>query len=116
KLDEATTPAWYYPHADESCCLVWLIVPLAEGQATPTLTKLAVNVNGLDEPDYGAVAVDVAIEGYRDTVCLSHKGFDGDLRWASESAHGFLAMHRYDKAGQRWWSHVDQMVDGIAGR
>jgi hypothetical protein len=116
KLDANRYPCFAYRKRAASDCLVWVLVPLAPGGPLPKVKKLPVLVNGIAEDAHGATAIEVAFPSHTDSLCVSHKDFDGDLAFGAHRGWGHLAFRRQSRAGKIRLSIEHTMADGICGR
>lgn len=116
KLDAARHPCFVYSHHAQSDCLIWVLVPLAPGEALPTVERVPVKVNGREETHDGASAVRVKFANCTDTLCVSHKDFDAELAFGKWKDWGHLSLHRESADGRALATVNHTMADGICGR
>lgn len=116
KLKAKDCPCFVYRKRAASDCLAWAIVPLASGQAPPTVRRLPVRLNGEEADAHAAVGLEVAFAGGADTVCISHKDFDAELEFYGETAWGHLAFRRRGPGGRSKLTLDHTMADGVCGR
>jgi hypothetical protein len=105
-------PCFRYETHAGSTCLAWVLCP----DGRPTVRRLPVSVNGIDEDAHGATALEIAFPDYTDTLVVSHKDFDGWLACAGIDTWGFLAYRRVNAAGNLLSSIEHTMADGVCGR
>lgn len=116
KLNAEEYPCFSYSKRASDDCLVSVIVPLAHGERRPSVKRLAVTLNGLKEDPHGATAVAVKFGTYTDSLCVSHKEFDGEMQFGGYSAEGIIAFRRQNRRGRVLQSIDHSVVDGICGR
>lgn len=116
KLTAKSHPSFVYGKRSESDCFVWVIAPMQSGEALPTVKRLPVLVNGLEEETHGATAVEIRFPDHKDVLCVSHKDFDAELKMDSLSAWGNIAFQRTDSNGSVTLRIVHTIKDGVCGR
>lgn len=115
ELDPARCPCFAYSHRAKSGCLVWVVVPLAPGEAAPTVERVPVKVNGTLEDAHGATAVRVRFADCTDTLCVSHKDFDADLEFGKCTGWGHLLLQREAADGRGVLAVRHTMDEGDCG-
>jgi len=116
RLDPDRYPCFAYAKRAASHCFVWVLVPLAPEEALPRVKRLGVLVNGVVQRSHGASAVEIAFSDLTDTLCVSHKDFDGDLEFGEHRAWGHLAFRRIARGGETLLAIDHTMADGTCGR
>ena len=114
KADEY--PCFAYRKRTTSDCLVWALVPLAPGDAPPSVKRLPATLNGAAAPLHRLTAVEVSFSRNVDRVCLSHADFDAALAFGTEKMWGNLAFRRTAPDGSAALSFDHRVVDGACGR
>lgn len=119
-LDADKTPCFAFRRRTGSIGFVWLLSPLAPGQARPIIHRLPIRINDENRPSQEAAAIRIhhPNSGCTDTILLSHLDFDAQLETADESDWGFLSFHRTvdDNADIAPFSFNHSLADGICGR
>lgn len=116
KLNADEYPCFSYTKRTDYDCLAWVVVPLGKGESAPRVKRLPVTLNGIKERPYGATAVEVRFAGHTDTLCVSHKEFDGDILFGRHETHGIIAFRRHTKAGRQTMAIDHTVIDGVCGR
>jgi len=115
-LEPDSYPCFVYRKRAESDCFVWVLVPLAPGEARPQVRRIPVRLNGREADAHTACAVEIAFEAHSDRLCVSHKDFDAGLDFGGESAWGHLAFRRIGADGITLLSFEHTMAEGVCGR
>ena len=115
-LDAKSYPCFAYARKAESHCFVWALMPLAPREPLPQVQRLPEVVNGIAEDAHGATAVQIAFRGVTDTLCVSHKDFDGDLEFGGQRSWGNLAFRRSARGKGEILAIDHTMADGVCGR
>ncbi len=115
-LDPETTPCFAFRGpAVGSTCFAWALVPASAQEPTPQVHSIPVRLNGTDATAADATAIQIT-HGHRvDTVCLSHKEWDGDLAFGNDSLFGLLAIRRQDSDGTVVFKADHRVTDGRVG-
>lgn len=114
-LDPQCYPCFALGRRSASDCFVWVLAPLSANEPPPSVRRLSVMVNGAEEDAHGALAVEVAFQGYRDLLCVSHKDFDGELAFGGLRSWGHLAFGRAVGQGGPVLLIEHTMADGTCG-
>ena len=116
KLDPAHYPCFAYRKRTASDCLVWALVPLADGQQAPVMVRVPVSLNGRPAAPHEVAAVRIDFAGQSDTVCLSHTEYDAELACGPVKTWGIFAFHRASsRAGAEPLTLEHTVRDGACG-
>ena len=116
KLDAQRYPCFTYTLRIASHCFAWVLMPCGGAPDVPQVERLPVTVNELNEDAVGATALRVRGDGFTDVVCVSHRDFDGTLRFGDVEALGHIAFRRTGGDGAVSLAFDHTMADGITGR
>jgi len=114
-LEPQRYPCFACGRRSASDCFAWVLIPLGANEALPSVRCLPVAVNGVEEDAHGATALEVAFQGYRDLLCVSHKDFDAELAFGPLRAWGHLAFGRAVGAAEPQLLIEHTMADGACG-
>lgn len=116
KLDPANHPHFTYSKSGLSDCFIWVLMPLAKGAAQPRVQRLPVTFDSVAVAPGVATAVRIEHATGADSVCISHKDYDGELAFGDDTAFGHLSIRRRDARGSALVAVDHTMADGVTGR
>lgn len=115
-IDPKRYPCFRYRKRTTSNCLVWALVPLAEGRDLPAMVRLPVSMNGRAVDPHEATAVELSFGEFKDAVCVSHTEYDATLESGAASTWGIISFTRTAADGSRVFAFEHTVSDGICGR